>query len=168
MFLSAIRGCQPERHATSRSLPGLLHCRFGSLVSYVFSSCIFLSQAFCRSSHTVTQTCMIIIGSLPEIHGHPGIISVNYLRVRLRRIERQALRGWLRSAFWTYLFAEYPFPGSDWELQCVGHLLDGIALSSVRIFAVPFTNENTDQFPNRRNTLMYKIWILSQLCQIVL
>ena len=31
--------------------------------------------------------------SLPEIHGHLGIISVNYLCVRLRRIEWQALRG---------------------------------------------------------------------------
>ena len=85
--------------------------------------------------------------SLPETHGHLGIISVNYLRVRLRRIEWQALRGWLCSAFWTYLFAEYLFPSSDCELQCVGRLLDGIALSSVRFFVVPFTNENTDQFP---------------------
>ena len=31
-----------------------------------------------------------------------------------------------------YLFAEHLFPGSDCELQCVGRLLDGIALSSVR------------------------------------
>ena len=50
-------------------------------------------------------------------------------------------------AFWTNLFAEYLFLGSDCELQCVGHLLDEIALSSIRFFAVPFTNENTDQFP---------------------
>ena len=62
------------------------------------------------------------------------IISVNYLRIRLRQIEWQALRSWLLSAFWTYLFAEYLFPGSDCELQCVGRLLDGIALSSVRFF----------------------------------
>ena len=69
-------------------------------------------------------------------------------------ILREADR-WRSGRTW---FAEYLFLyGSDCELQCVGRLLDGIALSSVRIVAVPFTNENTNQFPNRRNTLMCKI-----------
>ena len=68
-------------------------------------------------------------------------------RIRLRRIEWQALRGWLRSAFWTYLSAEYLFPTSDCELQCVGRLPDGIALYSVRFYAVHFTNENSNQIP---------------------
>ena len=43
--------------------------------------------------------------------------------------------------------AEYLFPTSDCELQCVGSLLDGIALYSVRFYAVHFTNENSNQIP---------------------
>ena len=44
----------------------------------------------CAHAHRVKSQFRIY--PLPEIHGHPGIISVNYLRVRLRRIEWQALR----------------------------------------------------------------------------
>ena len=98
----------------------------------------------------------LVVASFPRSRG-------KYFRKLIRiRIEWQALRGWLRSGFWTYLSAEYLFPTSDCELQCVGRLLDGIALYSVRFYAVHFTNENSNQIPN---TLMCKNWTL---CQFIL
>ena len=82
-----------------------------------------------------------IIASFPRSRGK---YFRKLFRIRLRRIEWQALRGWLRSAFWTYLSAEYLFPTSDCELQCVGSLLDGIALYSVRFLHCSMLNNSSE------------------------
>ena len=48
--------------------------------------------------------------------------------------------------------------------------LTGLCCPPFDFFAVPFTNENTDQFPIRRNTLMCKIEYFTALsnCFIVM
>ena len=49
-----------------------------------------IGQTLCSLIVSSDRKGDVLNWPLPEIHGHPGIISVNYLRVRLRRIEWQA------------------------------------------------------------------------------
>ena len=48
---------------------------------------------------------------------------------------------------WTYLSAEYLFPTSDCELQCVGRQLDGISCIPLDFIGCSFHHENSNQIP---------------------
>ena len=63
-----------------------------SYLCFALANLLDLLPQFSTASAAPVYRRTQTLNPLPEIHRHPGIISVNYLRVRLRRIEWQALR----------------------------------------------------------------------------